>query len=70
MFTKISFDNELEGEERATVLIVDDELMILQSLELILERYFHVIKETDPVKALDILSSRKVDVLISDEMMP
>ncbi|HXK50145.1 MAG TPA: hybrid sensor histidine kinase/response regulator [Clostridiales bacterium] len=70
MFTKISFESDLEGEERATILLVDDELMILQSLELVLERYFRVIKETDPVKALDILEKEKIDVLISDEMMP
>lgn len=70
MFTKISFESDLEGEERATILLVDDELMILQSLELVLERYFRVIKETDPLKALDILEKEKIDVLISDEMMP
>ncbi|MFO7810937.1 MAG: hybrid sensor histidine kinase/response regulator [Candidatus Delongbacteria bacterium] len=56
--------------DRATVLIVDDEPLIVQSLNMVLERYFTVISETDPLKVTDILLNRRVDVLISDEMMP
>lgn len=66
----ISFESELEDDDKATVLIVDDEELILQSLELVLERYFDVIKVKDPLQVSDILKNRSVDVLISDEMMP
>lgn len=66
----ISFDSDIEEDEKATVLIVDDEEMILQSLELVLERFFDVIKEKDPLMVFDILKNNKVDILISDEMMP
>ena len=66
----ISIESESEDDVRATVLIVDDDEMILQSLELVLERYFDVIKEKDPLKVFDILKNNKIDILISDEMMP
>ncbi len=66
----ISFESDLEDDEKASVMIVDDEEMILQSLELVLERYFDVVKVRDPLLVSDILKSRKIDVLITDEMMP
>ncbi|MBU4486230.1 MAG: hybrid sensor histidine kinase/response regulator, partial [Candidatus Delongbacteria bacterium] len=66
----IYIKSEYEDETKASILIVDDEVLILQSLELILERYFDVTKETDPLKVFDILKTKKIDLLISDEMMP
>jgi response regulator RpfG family c-di-GMP phosphodiesterase len=66
----IKLESEHEDDERASVMIVDDESLILQSMELVLERYYKVYKETDPLKVLPFLESNKIDVVISDEMMP
>ncbi|HQO09705.1 MAG TPA: hybrid sensor histidine kinase/response regulator [Clostridiales bacterium] len=66
----ISFESEIEDEEKASILIVDDEELILQSLQMILERYFNVIKLSDPLKVFDVLKNNTIDILISDEMMP
>jgi signal transduction histidine kinase len=66
----ISFESEHEDDPKASVLIVDDDPLILQSLGLVLERYFRVIKEIDPLKVMNILKSGNIDVLITDEMMP
>ncbi len=66
----ISFESEHEDDVKASILVVDDEPMILQSLEMVLKRYFNVFKETDPLKVGDILSSQNIDILITDEMMP
>jgi len=65
----IEINKELD-ENRATILLVDDEELILQSLELALSRYFHVIKESNPLNVFSILKNNKIDILISDEMMP
>ncbi len=70
MTHKFQLESEHEDDKRASVLIVDDEPLILQSLELVLERYFNVTKETDPLKVGNILQSGNIDVLITDEMMP
>lgn len=58
------------SDKRAKILIVDDDLLIIQSLEMVLERYFEVYKATDPLLVFDILKNENIDVLISDEMMP
>jgi signal transduction histidine kinase len=58
------------GDKRAKILIVDDDPLIIQSLEMVLERYFEVYKVSDPFLVFDILKNEDIDVLISDEMMP
>lgn len=55
----------------ATILIVDDEPVVLSALTFTLEREgFHVVACTSPLKALAILSERDFAVIISDQRMP
>lgn len=57
-------------DKTPSVLIVDDEQGILDSLEDLLEDDFHVITSTDPVRGLEILRSREIGVVLSDQRMP
>jgi response regulator RpfG family c-di-GMP phosphodiesterase len=55
----------------ATILIVDDEQVVLDALTFTLERDgFHVVGCTSPLKALSILHDRDFAVIISDQRMP
>jgi response regulator RpfG family c-di-GMP phosphodiesterase len=55
----------------ATILIVDDEPVVLNALTFTLEREgFHVVGCTSPLKALSILHDRDFSVIISDQRMP
>lgn len=55
----------------ATILIVDDEPIVLNALQFTLEREgFHVVGCTSPLKALAILNDRDFSVIISDQRMP
>lgn len=55
----------------ATILIVDDEPVVLLSLKLTLERQgFSVVACASPLKALAILADRDFAVIISDQRMP
>ena len=55
----------------ATILIVDDEPVVLNALKFTLEREgFHVVACTSPLKALAILAERDFSVIISDQRMP
>ena len=55
----------------ATILVVDDEPVVLNALSFTLEREgFHVVGCTSPLKALAILSERDFAVIISDQRMP
>ncbi|MCC6997659.1 MAG: sigma-54-dependent Fis family transcriptional regulator [Deltaproteobacteria bacterium] len=54
-----------------TVLVVDDERGIVDSLATILEREgLTALKTTDPKQALEILRKQRISVLITDLMMP
>lgn len=54
-----------------TVLVVDDEIDILDSVEAVLEIDGYAITRcSDPMKAIDLLKSLKPDLLILDVMMP
>src|SRR5215207_6269551 len=54
-----------------TILIVDDEPVVLEALTFTLEREgFHVVGCTSPLKALAILHDRDFSVIISDQRMP
>ena len=59
-----------EGEE--TILIVDDEEMVLTSLNayLSLETDYHVVTYTSAATALEYVAREKVDIVISDYLMP
>lgn len=55
----------------ATILIVDDEPVVLTALKFTLEREgFHVVACNSPLKALAILNERDFSVIISDQRMP
>src|SRR6478609_1910178 len=54
-----------------TILIVDDEPIVLGALKETLERErYHVVACSSPVKALAILQERQFSVIISDQRMP
>jgi len=57
-------------DKQPSVLIVDDEQGILDSLEDLLEDEFKVITSTDPCEGLKILQSHEVGVVLSDQRMP
>ncbi len=55
----------------ASILIVDDESMVLSALKLTLEReHHHVTAVANPLKALAILEEHDFAVIISDQRMP
>lgn len=56
----------------ATVLLVDDELMVARSLQslLQLETSWEVLTFSEPARALAELEQRQVDVILSDFLMP
>jgi len=54
-----------------TILVVDDEPVVLSALKQTLEREgFHVVACASPLKALAILQERSFSVIISDQKMP
>jgi DNA-binding NarL/FixJ family response regulator len=59
-------------KSRASILIVDDEEMVLSSLRglFTLQTSYEVLEAEDPRKALDELSRNRVDLVISDFLMP
>lgn len=61
----------MEGKQRATVLVVDDEPGLCELLTIMLsEQGFQVYSSTNGVEALDMLSRGAMDVVISDLKMP
>ena len=58
-------------EANAVILLVDDEEPVLNALERSLRLDGHrILKTTDPLKALEILETEPVEVIISDQLMP
>jgi len=56
---------------RLTVLFVDDDSYILESLRDVLHREpYTVLTATSGIAALDVLAANRVDIVISDERMP
>ena len=62
----------MSAEERATVMVVDDEEMVVSSLRffLELETEYRVAAFTSPAAALRYLEEQDVDVVVSDYLMP
>ncbi|MBI5688850.1 MAG: response regulator [Verrucomicrobia bacterium] len=59
------------GSTSPTLLIVDDEPVVLTALKFTLEREgFHVVACSSPLKALALLEERDFSVIISDQRMP
>jgi DNA-binding NtrC family response regulator len=61
---------EAGSDARPCVLCVDDEPRILIALKALLRAQYEVLTVDNGAAALDILRSRRVDVLISDQRMP
>ena len=57
-------------DRRHTILIVDDEPDILQSLELTLESDYDVLTANSGTEGLDLLEKNDVSLVISDQRMP
>jgi response regulator RpfG family c-di-GMP phosphodiesterase len=54
-----------------TLLLVDDEPNILNSLQRLFRREgYRILVSDDPIRALDILTNEEVDVILSDQRMP
>jgi response regulator RpfG family c-di-GMP phosphodiesterase len=52
------------------LLVVDDEPLVLKSLERLFEDDFDVLKAESGAQALELLRANRVDVLVSDQRMP
>lgn len=60
-----------DGEETSTILVVDDEPGIVRMLQAVLERRgFSVLTADSGKVALDLISTRPVDLVVLDIMMP
>jgi DNA-binding NtrC family response regulator len=61
-----------DGENSQTIIIVDDEEMVLTSLNsfLSLETEYHVKTFTSVKEALNFVKSNEVDLVVSDYLMP
>ena len=70
-------NDEVEGSEilevpgNETVLLVDDEEMLLKAAEECLEHNgYHIISTTSPIEALEIIKNKNISLLVSDVIMP
>src|SRR5579862_3509576 len=59
-----------EKETKPTVLVVDDEPRILESIQALLEDDFKVESETDGARALGVLDDDSIAVILADQRMP
>lgn len=57
-------------QRRHTILIVDDEPDVLDSLRHLFHRRYRVLTSTDPSEALELLGREQVQVILSDQRMP
>ena len=62
----------MEGPQPNIILLVDDEEMVVTSIKsfLTLETDYEVVAFTSPKEALEFVRKTKVDVVISDYLMP
>lgn len=58
---------ERGSTELPTVLVIDDEIEVLESLADVLRREFHVLATTDPGEALKLLEAHDVAVVLCDQ---
>ncbi|MBI5901294.1 MAG: EAL domain-containing protein [Rhodocyclales bacterium] len=65
---RVAFGDRAVAE---TLLLVDDEIAILNSLKRLLHREgYRILTTTDPMEGLQMLASNEVQVIISDQRMP
>lgn len=62
-------DSQIKSE-RPTLLIVDDDTEVIYYLQLLLEKYYNLICKFDADSALDALDSNRIDLVLSDVIMP
>ncbi len=67
---KVSQAVRVAETERRTIMLVDDEPMILESLGALLGRQFTVTVAGSGVEGLELLRGQKIDLIISDNRMP
>ena len=65
-------ETQLEALKQATIMMVDDEPIIVETLENLLEDagYKHFVSLTDPKKAIEVMGSEAPDIVLLDVMMP
>ena len=64
-------DSDVAPSGRPVILVVDDQSAIVATVGGMLARQgYHVLKATDPRDALQIAESRRVDLLLTDVVMP
>ena len=58
--------------EQATIMMVDDEVIIVETLENLLEDagYKNFVSTTNPKEAIDLMQAKKPDIVLLDVMMP
>ena len=58
--------------EQATIMMVDDEIIIVETLENLLEDagYKNFVSTTNPKEAIDLMQTKKPDIVLLDVMMP
>ena len=67
----INYLISLRAERHATVLIIDDDVEFADSVALILESAgLRVVRETDPMNALEALESARPEIVLLDLVMP
>ncbi|MGD2125929.1 MAG: sigma-54 dependent transcriptional regulator [Desulfobacteraceae bacterium] len=57
-------------ENRATILVVDDEYGIRQSFNMVLKDFYHVLLAKTGQEAVDILTKNTVDLILLDILLP
>jgi response regulator RpfG family c-di-GMP phosphodiesterase len=62
--------SESEEKVRPTVLIVDDEPAVLESVAELLRTDYEVLATTDPEEAVHLLEERDVALILTDQRMP
>jgi CheY-like chemotaxis protein len=67
----VNVEGEHLSESKAVILCVDDEPNSLVLRKLVLQKAgYEVVTASSAVLALDVLASRKVDLVLSDQLMP
>ena len=58
--------------EQATIMMVDDEIIIVETLENLLEDagYKNCVSTTNPKEAIELMQTKKPDIVLLDVMMP
>jgi serine/threonine-protein kinase len=68
--TASGFKTDRAAASKATVLLLDDEERVVETLRMILRPFYNVLTATEGQAALQLLLAHKVQVIISDQRMP